>query len=178
MLRNYWTKNIIIRPYEKIQLPKGLINDFVNSIGLDFEAHIWNNTENKNFASNTGFNRDILEILHYYQDLFSEVHDNHLFDLFSTLLYKEFHKIPFEDYALLSPQMRFDVVKKNLPYEKQIAEKYMGQTGEGIFYDPLPDSKEPWKPYEGLDLKKVIPIIINMIDENNKLIMDDSTENT
>lgn len=165
-------KNIIVRPYENKQLSEGLKSDFVKSIEIEYEAHNWNETEDKNLASNTGFNRDVLEILHYCQDLFSDVHDNHLFDLFSNLLSDEFRKKPFEDYALLSPQMRYDVIKRNLPFEKQIAEKYMGRQDAVIFYDPLPDLNEPWQPYEGLDLRKVIPIIVNLIDENNKLIMD------
>lgn len=165
-------KNIIVRPYEKLQLLEGLRNDFVKSIDIEYRIHNWNETEDKNLASNTGFNRDVLEVLHYCQHLFSNVHDNHLFDLFSTLLSEEFHKKPFEDYALLSPQMRYEIINRNLPYEKQIAEKFMGRQGEGIFFDPLPDINEPWQPYEGLNLKKFVPIIVNMLDENNKSILD------
>ena len=165
-------ENVIVRPYEKQQLPKGLVQDFMTVLGINYDSYVWNKTENTNLSSNTGFHRDVLEMLHYCQDLFTDIHDNHLFDLFSNLLTEEFQKEPFKEYALISPQRRLDIINNNLPYEKQIAEKFMGRENGTIFYDPLPDPNEPWQLYEGLDLKKVIPIIIKMIDQNNQLIMN------
>ena len=162
--------NIIIRPYEKQQLNKGIIHDFLSSIGLNAENTNWNNTEDKNIATNAGFNTDVLQILYYCQELFSDVHDNHMFDLFSTLLGIEYMKPPFESYSLLSPQMRYDLYSRNLKYEMNIAKKFLNSDNGKIFKDPIPDSHEPWHPSDKIELEKAIPIIIKMIDGNNKLI--------
>ena len=163
-------ENIIVRPYEKQQLPKGLLFDFMNIIGIDLFAHDFNKTENTNIASNIGFNRDVIEILHYCRGLFSGVHDNHLFHLFAQLLGDEFQKKPFEDYSLLPPKERLNIIQSNLLYEQQIAKKFMGRSDNKIFYDPLPNPDDKYEPYSGLTLEKALPIIIKMIDKNNRLI--------
>jgi len=158
-------ENIIIRPYEKRQLVDGLVDDFLSIINIDFKSFNWTEPEKTNLALNTGFNRDVLEILHDCRVLYSDIHDNHLFNLFSDLLGDEFAKQPFEPYGLLPPKLRHEVYIKNLPYEKQIAEIFMGRKNGRIFYDPPPDLAESWQPYEDLTLEKTIPVLIKMIDE-------------
>ncbi len=164
--------NVVVRPYEKQQLPNGLLHDFISQLGIDYTAHQWNQTENLNKATNAGFNRDVLEVLHDCRELYPDIANNHLFDLFTNLLGESFQKKPFENYALLSPEKRHFVLSHNLPAERQIAQKYMGRLDGRIFYDPMPNPDEDWEPYEGLDLHKAIPIIVKMIDQNNQLIME------
>lgn len=171
---NQWAEiigieNVIVRPNEKQQLPNGLLHDFFNVIGINYDAHSWNEPEDKILATNRGFNRDVLEMLHYCQNLFKDVHDNHLFDLFSELLTEEFQKKPFEDYALLSPQRRLEIINKNFPYEQQIAKIFMERESGRVFLDQLPNIEQPWQPYEGLTLENAIPIIITMINSNNRI---------
>jgi len=161
-------KNIIVRPYEKQQLAGGLLNDFLKIIGIDYESNNWNQIKNDNLSVNRGFNRDVLEILHYCRELYTNVHDNRYFDLFSDLLGDDFQKKPFEPYELLSPQQRWKLYSKNFPFEQEIAEKYMERKDRKIFYDSLPDPDDSWEPYEGLTLEKAIPIIIKLINENNR----------
>jgi len=165
-------ENIIVRPYEKKQLNKGLLHDFMSTINIDFDSYKWNKTEDINLASNAGFNRDILEILHYCRNLFSSETSNQLFDLFSSLLGKEFQKKPFEPYSFLSPQQRLDIISRSGDAEQRIANKFMGRESGKIFHDPLPNPDEPWQSYEGLTLEKAVPIIIKMIEENNRLIQN------
>jgi hypothetical protein len=162
--------NILIKPYEKQQLGKGLIEEFLSLIGISYESHKWNNTEEINLATNSGFNRDVLEILHHCQGLFSDVHDNNLFDLFSILLDNHFIKQPFESYAFLSPSERIRIHELNLPYEKKIASKFLRRENGKVFYDPIPNAEQPWAPYSGLTLEKVIPIFVKMVYETNNRI--------
>jgi len=119
----------------------------------------------------------VLEMLHLSRGLLSGKSDNHLFDLFSELLGEEFQKKPFESLNLLPPVQRLGIIQKNRPFEEEIAKKFMGRKDGRIFYDPLPDSSEPWQPYEGLTLEKTIPIMIKMIEQNYKLISDKSLRN-
>lgn len=161
-------ENIIVRAYEKNQLKDGLISDFLKILGIDYDSYKWIEVKKDNQSVNSGFNRDVLEILHYCRELYTDVHDNRYFNLFSDLLGEEFQKKPFEPYEFLSPQQRWKLHSINLPFEKKIAEKFMGRKDGKIFYDPLPDPNKNWKPYEGLTLEKAIPVIIKLIEGNNR----------
>ncbi len=163
-------ENIIVRPYEKQQLKYGIIDDFLTSVCVDRKSTDWETTESKNIAMNAGFNHEVLEILHLCQGLFSDVHDNHLFDLFSTLLGDEYMKPPFESYSLLSPQIGYELYQNNLRYEKAIAEKYMNSGNGKIFQDPIPDPNETWQQRKTITLEQTIPILIKLIEGNNQLI--------
>jgi len=130
-------------------------------IGIDYKANKWQEGYKE---VNIGFNRDVVEVLHACQNLFTGVHDNHLFHLFTNLLGDEFSKKPFESYQLLSPKKRLDLITQNLLYEKEIAQKFMGRENGKIFLEPLPESDDEWEPYQGLTLEKTIPIIIKCIE--------------
>lgn len=166
---NAWSElieleNIIVRPYEKNQLSNGIIQDFIEHIGLDYRSHLWENAENHNQALNSGFNRDVIELLHYCKNLFSDVHDNHLFNMFAELLNGEFQKQPFEPYALLSPRQRYRLYQQNSEIQEIIAQKFMGRNNGKIFDEPPPHPDDSWQPYRGLDLHNALPIIIKLID--------------
>lgn len=162
--------NIIIRAYEQEQLPKGLLYDFLFCLGIDYEKHSWEKNEATNEAVNKGFNRDVLEILHTCRDLYVNKHDNHLFELFFDLLGESFQKQPFENLSILSPTERLEIIEDNLPFEQEIARRYMGREDGKIFLSEMPNPNDEWAPYQGLTLEKTIPVLIKMIEENNRLI--------
>lgn len=164
-------ENIIVRPYEKQQLENGLLSDFLKTVAVDDDPSNWKYIKEVDRFSNAGFDRDLVEILHYCRELFEDAHDNRLFGLFNNLLGEAYKKEPFKNYALFSPEQRLAILNSNLPFEKRIAEKYMGRQDSRLFFDSLPHLDEHWEPYEGLDLRKTIPVIIKMIDENNKVVM-------
>jgi hypothetical protein len=113
----------------------------------------------------------VLEMLHYSRRLLTLKHDNRLFNLFYELLGEEFQKPPFESYSFLSPTQRRELISKNQVYEKMIAERFMKRSDGKIFYENLPRlNDKSYEPYTGLDLENTIPILVKMIDENNKLI--------
>jgi hypothetical protein len=94
---NAWEKTvdpdfILVRPYEKLQLKNGLLRDFLKCVDLNDTSNNWNETEKTKMATNCGFNRDVLEILHLCQPLYENKHDNRYFDLFTELLDENFKK--------------------------------------------------------------------------------------
>ena len=163
-------ENIILRPYEKIQLPNGIIDDFLQCLGIDYQKHQWNRTEDNNLATNLGFNQDVLDILHHCRPLYSDIHDNRFFQLFSDSLGDKFQKEPFESYGFLSPAQRVEIIENNRPFEQEIAQRYMGRKSEGIFLEPLPDQSTSWQPYEGISLEAALPVLVKLIYENNQKI--------
>lgn len=172
---NSWEKivdldHIQVRPYEKCQLENGLLNDFLNCIGLSDTSNNWKDTDKSNIATNYGFNRNVLEMLHLCQSLYDGKHDNRYFDFFAKLLDEQFQKQPFDAYDLLSPTQRICLINNNLPYEKQIAEKFLKRKSGRLFFEPIQKQELEWHSYQGLQLENVIPILVNLLYENNRLI--------
>lgn len=163
-------ENILFRPYEKTQLPNGLISDFLMNIGIEYESSEWIEPENSNQARNYGFNRDVLEILHLSREILPGVNSTHMFDLFSDLLGEKFQKAPFEPYLLLSPNQRSEILAKNNEYEGELAKKYLKREDKKVFYESYLQENEDWQPYDGLTIEKIIPIFVKMIDESYKRI--------
>jgi hypothetical protein len=161
-------QHIKVRPYEKEQLKDGLIADFLSCVGIDHMAHEWKQVEASNLAMNVGFNRDVLEVLHYCRELYSDVNDNRLFDLFFELLNEKYQKKPFESYAILSPKQRLRILRETDPIMQHIARRYMGRDDGRLFFEPWPCEDEPWQPYEGLTLERFIPILISMIQSQQQ----------
>jgi hypothetical protein len=69
---------------------------------------------------------------------------------------------------LLSPQQRRDIISPFEESNAKVAREYLGRSDGRLFYAPLPDLQEPWKPYEGLTMEKIVPIFIQMIFNINK----------
>lgn len=155
--------NIIIQPYEKQQLPHGLLHDFLAIVGINYSAHNWSKVKNTQKAANLGFNRDVLEMLHISRELHTHVR---LFQLFTDLLGEEFQKEPFEPYDLLSPVQRIALLESNQPYEKIIAEKFMDRKEGKIFFDPIPSPEDPWQPSDEFTIESALPILIKMINSS------------
>lgn len=166
-------EKLIVRPYEKEQLEQGLLFDFLTSVGIDPKSSFWLEPESTNLARNPGFSQDVLEMLHLSRELFTNEHDNHLFDLFYQLLGDKFLKPPFANYSFLTPAQRMRIIRKNRYFERKIAQVFMGRPDGKIFYELPPNRKrKSFIPNKALSLEKAIPILIKLIDENNKLIKE------
>ncbi len=178
----YWSNrigenNILVRPYEKEQLSNGILADFVQCLGIQYDSFDWKKNEETNLALNIGFNRDVMEMLFLCQDLYTDRHDNHLFELFANLLGEQFQKKPFESNLVLSPAQRLEIITMNMPYENLIAGKYMNRPDGRIFIEPLPNPDDPWQPYSGLTVEKAIPILVQLIDETNHQMKENQLSN-
>ena len=68
-----------------------------------------------------------------------------------------------EKQHLLSPQQRREIIAKYEESNTKVAREYLGREDGRLFYAPLPDPDEPWEPYEGLTVEKVVPILTQMV---------------
>jgi len=156
-------ENIIIHPYEKEQLPDGLICEFLTMIGIRYSAYTWREPPESNVNTNYGFNRDIIEILKLNRSLCKNIHDNTLLNFFYSTLPDTYQKKPYEHYDLLSPQERIKILEKYDTINQTIAREYLGREDGKLFFEPWPDPDEPWEPYEGLTVEKIVPIFTTML---------------
>ena len=160
---NIGHENIIVRVYEKEQLPDGLLSDFLSVAGIEYRQNAWNAPEKNNLNENPGLSRDILEILHLNKNFYLSERDHRLIRFFSDNLGNEYKKQPFEKYRMLSPRQRISILETYDEMNTTIAREYLGRKDGKLFYEPWPDPDEPWEPYEGLTVEKIVPVFVQML---------------
>jgi hypothetical protein len=161
-------ENIVVHPYEKQQLKKGLVHDFLRIIGIDPLSEIWNEPEKNNLNINPGFSRDIIEIMHLNRDFYKKNKGNEMNDFFERYLPDCYKKAPFELYSILSPNERINILKRYSGMNEYIARKYLRRSDGVMFYDPWPQPDEPWELYEGITAEKIVPIFIQIMYNMDK----------
>lgn len=150
-------ENIIVRCYEKDQLPKGIFYDFLNIFGIrpDSTYHI---PENK---INMSLNWDLIEVIRLCNIRFKDDLHFHRFLLNNLALLNRDYKDGRQ--RLLSPQKRRDIITLYEESNEKVAREYLGRPDGRLFYAPMPDLNEPWTPYQGLTVEKIVPIFTQMI---------------
>ncbi len=152
-------ERIIVRCYEKEQLPNGLIPDFLNVLGIDYHSQNW--IDRKDMF--IGFQRDVMEILFLNKDFCFGNSDNRLQNFFDRNLDPSFKKESFKSYSFLSPAERIFILKKYEATNKCIAREYLNRPDGVLFYEACPSQDEQWEPYQGLTVEKIVPIFTQVL---------------
>jgi hypothetical protein len=159
---------IIVRCYEKEQLPSGLIQDFSFVIGIDYGSFEW--IPKKDLFK--GFQRDVMEVLFLNKEFCTGGTDIRLQTFFERNLDESFRKESFKSYSFLSPAERIFILKKYEAANRIIAREYLGREDGVLFYEPWPSEDEPWNSYKGLTVERIVPIftqiLFHMDNRNNK----------
>lgn len=157
---NFGKENIIIRPYEKEQLPEGILPDFLNTIGV-----VWPEkpTVTSGLAVNVGFSRDVLEFLYLNRNLQGSAKDAKIYKMLNSILDDNFRKSIFDVYGVLSPKDRIKLLEKYETSNQMVAKEYLHRQDGRLFYEPWPDSHDEWKQYEGLNTETLTPILTQII---------------
>jgi len=150
-------ENILVRCYEKEQIPNGIIRDFLTTVGLELD---------KSFIipqtwANPSLNWDLIEIIRLCNIQFKDDISFHRY-LLNSLKNVKLNEGLKKQY-LLSPHQRRDLIEKYAESNEKVAREYLGRKDGRLFYAPLPESDEPWEPYEGLTIKKCIPVFTQML---------------
>jgi hypothetical protein len=163
-----WTETfgkeaIIVRVYEKNQFYKNdLIRDFLFTIGRELTDDFRLPAKEQ---SNIGMGLDALEIMRICN---AKIEDPEIKKILRNSLVKIDPKGILEPYSLLSPKDRNHFIREYEPGNQKVAREYLGREDGILFFEPLPDPDEPWKPYEGLTVEKVVPVLTWMIFTMNK----------
>jgi hypothetical protein len=153
-------ENIIVRPYEKEQMPKGIFYDFLESIGIKWEGEA---DLLRKANVNSGFSRDIMEFLYLNKDFYLDHRDQRLYTMLTALLDREYIKKPFDSYNILSPHDRIELLQQHELSNQKVAREYLHREDGRLFYEPWPNLDDPWEEYEGLTVEKMIPIVTALI---------------
>lgn len=152
-------ERLIVRCYEKEQLPEGLIADFLSLIGIDYHSHAW--IEQADLFK--GFQRDVMEIIFLNKDFCDGVSDNRLQNFFERNLEETFQKESFKSYSFLSPTDRIQILKRYEDSNRSIAIEFLKREDGMLFTEPWPSETDPWEPYRGLTIESVVPVFMYML---------------
>jgi hypothetical protein len=150
-------ENIIVRCYESEQLPRGIFNDFMNTVGIRIDSRYKIPAE----RINERLPMDLLEIIRICNKQSGADTGLHMF------LIRSLKKIRMDAVTtkqhLLSPVQRRQIISEYEKTNAQVAREYLGRDDGRLFYASLPDINEPWAPYEGLTVEKITPVLTQML---------------
>ncbi len=154
---------IIVRVYEKEQFyQQDLIRDFLHVIGLELTDEFQIPPANR---SNIGLSHDAAEFMRV-ANLGIGDYDTKVFLL--SMLQAVGAKRIFEPYSLLSPREQYTLLQVFAESNQKVAREYLGREDGVLFFERVPDPEDPWTPYEGLTVEKIIPLFVSMMYEMDK----------
>ncbi len=159
-VNNFGKENIIVRPYEKQQMPDGILTDFLQTIQISWpeKPEVGNDV-----SINSGFSRDVLEFLYLNRDLYEDIPNQSLHNMMNAVLGSSYQKKPFVSYGILSPRERLEILKKYEFSNQSVARNYLKRDDGILFYEPWPDPDDFWEPYKGLTVESLVPIITKVM---------------
>ncbi len=149
--------NIFVRVNEHEQLPMGIFHDFLSVLGLQINENYWIPEK----RINKSLNWDLIEVIRLGNIHFGNDRNYHAFLLNNLTQINSENKEGKQ--RLLSPQQRRDIISLFKEANMKVAREYLGRSDGKLFYAPLPDLDEPWKPFEGLTVEKIVPIFTQML---------------
>jgi hypothetical protein len=156
---NFGKNNIIVRVYEKAQLPEGIFADFLEVIGLDFtDEYVL--PEKK--VANISFDLDVLEFLRLLNSIPMTV--SHHTELLVTLnsLSQKIGERDSDHRHLLFPWEQVELLERYKESNSQVAREYLGREDERLFYEAWPDPQDSQVFYPGLSIEKAIQIVTEL----------------
>lgn len=147
-------ENIIVRPYESGQNAPDIVVDLLRSIvtemGIDSDEiapllSVRSTRRNLSLAPRT------LQLLEVFQraQLDSDVRRCLMHHALSLPIIEP-------PQSMLSPASRLKLIEENAADYEYIAREYLGRKDGRLFYDPLPDLGEPWRPLNPLTQKEIV----------------------
>ena len=163
--RVFGRNNVIVRAYEKQQLPEGIIPNFLQLIGHEC-------TEGYLFPEKTvnpSLGRRSFEFLRLANeiDIPRELRVR-LVECVSSILDGVDERVPFEDHALLSPNERIELLEEFKSSNAQVASEFLGRSDGKLFYDPWPLPDESWRPRSNLAMSDLVKIMVKLWVEQMK----------
>jgi hypothetical protein len=150
--------NVIVRCFEDIQMPNGIIEDFTRTIGLSLDDTL------KLPATRMNKSLDIhhTEFIRLCNRAFKDMPE--INDYLDLKHFKESRALNhLSEQHRLSPTTRITILDHYEESNRQFAREYLGREDGRLFYAPWPDPQEPWEPYRGLTPEEMVPIFTEMI---------------
>jgi len=150
-------ENVIVRAYEKQQLPEGTVVDFLSNILQVADTNVIKQINSTTILENPRLNRDLLE----YKFVLNKIYKDD--PLFRNQLYSDFLQVNLqmerdEEYPnVYTLAERESILEYYAESNRNVAREYLGREDGRLFLDRLPE-KGKENSYPGLSLEKAIEI--------------------
>lgn len=163
----YGLSRVQVRPLERAQLVDGdLLRDFVAAAGLPALPYGYAIA-----AHNVTFNMELTDMLGMYGSVFDEpVRPGHMDHFFAAFGHDDFFGRPFFTRFELPPATRLQILRDCEPFNTRVAREYLGRPDGVLFREPWPDAAAPYRPYDGLSMEKVVPILMYILMKQHREI--------
>ena len=159
-------ENIKIQPFEKEQLPNGLIQTFCKLINLEIPE--LDKTERIKYSSFDHYTSQIIGICNSIIE--GKCLNNELIELFNPN-HREIHpEATFRKHSLISPKRQLEILDKYKASNQIVAKKHLKREDGILFFEPKPNADEEWRPFEPISLEHFIPIIFDILLRQEKRI--------
>lgn len=146
-------ENMVVRPYEKSQLPDGLLADYAHQVGLFDAADV---PLKRKPRSNAKLPPEVLRFMNECNAFSLPPARKRSLGLTIRKVANQFESVSvFEDQYFLKPVERLKLLEKVGEGNETIARDYMGRTDGVLFRDPLPDPAEPWRELPALEPERI-----------------------
>lgn len=162
LMLSYWAEvfgkeNILVRVYEKQQLPGGSIKDFLQVINLESAVAEKILTSTNNYNMRLG--REILDYKLILNRIMEKEDPVRLDQLHYTLLEELSGHPGFNEYdpSLLSPEEKHEIIQRYAEGNAKIAREYLGREDGRLFLEPE-KTVNNGLPYKGLSVERAVDI--------------------
>lgn len=162
-------ENVVIRVFEKGQLLNDdLLQDFCDAAQL--------HTDNFNFEvpnRNVSFNMELYDMLGMYNSVFQDAsYSNKLNQFIEILGEDEFFAEKFFTRFNISPKSRINILQRCEETNRKVARELLGREDGVLFRERWPSPDDPYQPYGGLTIEKLVPIFMHIVKRQNECLLD------
>lgn len=156
-------ENIIVRCYEKEQMPGEIHADFCEVTGISIDPDL----RLPEGRTNESPHWDLVECARLCN---TSCGDDLRFQQFIGNTIREINRRYRTDEKrhMLSPEQRLEILTRFAESNARVAREYLERPDGRLFFAPLPDPDEPWTPYEGLTVQQIVPIFFLMMHQMEK----------
>lgn len=151
-------ENLVVRVYERAQLPGGLLSDFLQATGLGKEEEY---PLKHPARHNAKLDRDTMELLRLLNRV--PIPDEGRRWLRMTLR-KVTHQFVrqevFNSLGLMPPVARRRLLMRYAEGNVGVARDYLGRKNGELFLEPPPEADAPWSPYPGLPNEFLAQVLV------------------
>jgi hypothetical protein len=155
-------ENVVVKVYEKEQLPQGLFSDFCRVAGIgSAEAY----PLKVKARYNAQLSRDALEFMEVCNKLVLSADQKRQLRLLIRRVTNQFEsQAVFQSQSLLSPDQRRKILDRYAPMNERIAQAYLGSEDRRLFKENEA-VEEGWSPYPGLSPDTLTQLVMQVVME-------------
>jgi hypothetical protein len=163
----FGVKNLAVRVLEKNQLVSGdLLQDFCLASELpaaDYDFDVPN--------ANVSYNMELYDMLGMYNSVFEEpIYSADMIDFMDAVANDAFFSRTFFSRCALHPKRRIEILQCCEESNRKVAREFLGREDGVLFREPWPSPDDPYKPYRGLTMERLVPILLHIVQKQDQKI--------